>query len=125
MPAPARADARRNVDALLDAGVRVLLAKPDAGLAHVAREAGVTRTTLYAHFPSREALLDAIVQRAVEETFSALDDAEVDAGEPADALVRLLETSWATLQRHVGLRRITQSGLGAERLRHHHRGIGA
>lgn len=120
-----RADARRNIDALLDAGMRVLAEQPGAGLTHVAKAAGVTRTTLYAHFSSREALEEAIVERAFAETVAALDAAQTEEGDPAEALVRLLDASWSTLERHLGLIATIRVGLGADRLRHHHQGIGA
>ena len=41
----------------------------------IARAAGVSRQTVYAHFPSREALLDAVVERATAEVTAALDGA--------------------------------------------------
>jgi len=64
MPAgsrPLRSDAARNRDKLLEAasqefGERGL----DAPLEHIARRAGVSIGTLYAHFPAREAFFDAI-----------------------------------------------------------------
>ena len=34
-------------------------------MAEIARRAGVVRATIYAHFPTREALLDAVMEHAV------------------------------------------------------------
>ena len=66
-----RADAERNRARVLDAAQFVFAAGgADASLEAVARQAGVGIGTLYRHFPSREALFDAVyrheVQRLVE-----------------------------------------------------------
>jgi AcrR family transcriptional regulator len=58
---PLRADAARNRERLLSAAVRALSsgAGPDVTLEAIAREAGVGIGTLYRHFPTREALVEA------------------------------------------------------------------
>jgi AcrR family transcriptional regulator len=57
---PLRADARRNRDRLLDAAVRAFSqAGPEVTLDAIAKDAGVGIGTLYRHFASREALVDA------------------------------------------------------------------
>jgi AcrR family transcriptional regulator len=57
---PLRADAQRNRDRLLEVAVRALSADgPDVTLEAIAREAGVGIGTLYRHFPTREALIEA------------------------------------------------------------------
>ncbi len=66
----------------------------------VASKAGVTRQTVYAHFPSREALVQAVRERALAETVAALDAAGLDEGPPAAALDRLVSAGWQTLERH-------------------------
>lgn len=59
-PRPLRADAQRNRDRLLDAAVRAFaLEGPDVTLDAIAKDAGVGIGTLYRHFPTREALVDA------------------------------------------------------------------
>ena len=57
---PRRADAARNFDALL-AAAREAFAEngADASLEDIARRAGVGIGTLYRHFPTREALVEA------------------------------------------------------------------
>jgi AcrR family transcriptional regulator len=55
-------------------------------MAEIARRAGVGRATIYAHFPTREALIDAITQRAIAEVSAVIDAAEPERGDPADAL---------------------------------------
>lgn len=57
---PLRADAQRNRDALLDTAVQAFSHDgPDATLESIAKEAGVGIGTLYRHFPTREALIEA------------------------------------------------------------------
>jgi AcrR family transcriptional regulator len=60
----------------------------------IASAAGLTRQTVYAHFASREALLEALQQRAMGEMRAALDAADLDHGSPAQALERLLRAGW-------------------------------
>jgi AcrR family transcriptional regulator len=60
---PLRADAQRNRDRLLEAAVRALSQEapdgPEATLDAIARAAGVGIGTLYRHFPTRDALVEA------------------------------------------------------------------
>jgi AcrR family transcriptional regulator len=57
---PLRADARRNRDRLLEVAVRAFSqVGPDVTLDAIAKEAGVGIGTLYRHFPTREALIEA------------------------------------------------------------------
>ncbi|MFC7342031.1 TetR/AcrR family transcriptional regulator [Saccharopolyspora griseoalba] len=63
-----RADVQRNRAALLEAAQRHFLKDGvGASLEAVAKEAGVGPGTLYRHFPSREALLAAVLQTRSEE----------------------------------------------------------
>jgi AcrR family transcriptional regulator len=57
---PLRADAQRNRDRLLETAVRAFSqGGPDVTLDSIAKDAGVGIGTLYRHFPTREALIDA------------------------------------------------------------------
>jgi AcrR family transcriptional regulator len=57
---PLRADARRNRERLLETAVRAFTEEGlDATLDGIAKEAGVGIGTLYRHFPTREALIEA------------------------------------------------------------------
>jgi AcrR family transcriptional regulator len=57
---PLRADARRNRDRLLEVAVSAFSHDgPDVTLESIASEAGVGIGTLYRHFPTREALIEA------------------------------------------------------------------
>ena len=68
-----RADAERNEAAILDAAVELLGREPTASMAAVADAAGVTRQTVYAHFPSRGLLLRVAVARATDDALVAGD----------------------------------------------------
>jgi AcrR family transcriptional regulator len=57
---PLRADAQRNRDRLLEAAVHAFSQdRPDVTLDAIAKDAGVGIGTLYRHFPTREALVEA------------------------------------------------------------------
>ncbi|MEY9967959.1 AcrR family transcriptional regulator [Streptacidiphilus sp. MAP12-16] len=59
-PRPLRADAQRNRDRLLAAAVHAFSqVGPDVTLDAIAKDAGVGIGTLYRHFPTREALVEA------------------------------------------------------------------
>ena len=60
---PPRADAARNREQLLAVAGRLFAsAGPEPSMRAIAHEAGVGIATLYRHFPTREALVDAIYQ---------------------------------------------------------------
>jgi AcrR family transcriptional regulator len=63
-----RADAVRNRERVLEAAKAVFAAGgPDASLEAVAQTAGVGIGTLYRHFPTREALFEAVYRREVQQ----------------------------------------------------------
>jgi len=86
---PMRADARRNYEKVLAAARDAFAAGGSAtSLEEIARQAGVGIGTLYRHFPSRQALLEAAYAEEVESLCrSAGDFAEL---EPWDALAAWL-----------------------------------
>jgi TetR/AcrR family transcriptional repressor of mexCD-oprJ operon len=98
-----RADATRNRERILTAGFEVLSRQPDAGLAEVARVSGLTRTTVYAHFRTREDLLAELLRRAVQQTVHAIDAGGPARGPAQDALQRVLAASWQQVARHAQL----------------------
>jgi AcrR family transcriptional regulator len=89
-----RADAERSIEAILEAAARVFGQQPHASIEEVAAAAGISRQTVYAHFPSREALLDTLLDRATARVMAALDAADLEAGSAMGALVRFLEIGW-------------------------------
>ena len=77
---PKRADARRNRERVLVAAREVFAECGEStALEEIARRAGVGIGTLYRHFPSRQALLEALYVNEVEEvcrSATQLDDAD-------------------------------------------------
>lgn len=67
-----RRDARSNRARILHVAQGVLADNPDATINDVAAAAGVVRRTVYAHFASREALIDGIALEAAERISAAL-----------------------------------------------------
>jgi AcrR family transcriptional regulator len=115
-----RADAERSIARILDAAVDALASDPDGSMAEIARRAGVVRATIYVHFPTREALIDAVTQRAMTEVSAVIDAAEPERGDPADALRRVLTSTWRELGRYHALVAITTQLPHAEvRAKHH------
>jgi AcrR family transcriptional regulator len=94
-----RAIAERNVDAILDAAEE-LLQRGQANISAVAAQAGVSRVTVYAHFATWDALLEAAVARAVGRTMAALEAADPGTGPPVQALERMLAAAWQHLARY-------------------------
>ncbi|NUT98203.1 MAG: TetR/AcrR family transcriptional regulator [Saccharothrix sp.] len=114
-PKPLRADAARNRAKLLAAAVEVFATRGlDAPLEHIARQAGVSIGTLYAHFPTRDALFDAIFP----ERLAALDRVAAEAladPDPWLGFVAFLEGVFALQAEDRGLndaisRRVPMSG---------------
>jgi AcrR family transcriptional regulator len=95
-----RADAEQNVTAILQAATKVLTSQPEASVEDVARAAGVTRQTVYAHFASREALLNAVIEQAMAEASAAFEAAGLEDAPPAEALIRLLDAGWQVSARY-------------------------
>jgi TetR/AcrR family transcriptional repressor of mexCD-oprJ operon len=115
-----RADAERSVARVMDAAVDALAGDPEASMAEIARRAGVVRATVYKHFPTREALIAAVTERAIAEASAAMDAAEPQRGDPADALARVILSAWRTLGRYHALVAINIQLPPAElRDRHH------
>ncbi|GAA2877188.1 TetR/AcrR family transcriptional regulator [Nonomuraea rubra] len=98
-----RADARRSRSAILAAAVELLDIDPDASVDAIATAAGVSRQTVYAHFPSRDRLLAAVLDHLTEETVAAMEAAGPGSGPAAEALLRLLDAADRTAGRHPAL----------------------
>src|SRR6201987_1542793 len=72
---PLRADARRNYDRLIEtARAAFTEAGSEASLEAIARRAGVGIGTLYRHFPTRQALLEAVYVDDVQELCCATEE---------------------------------------------------
>jgi AcrR family transcriptional regulator len=71
---PLRADAQRNKDKLLTTAMAAFAERgTEASLEDIARQAGVGIGTLYRHFPTREALLEAVYRNEVVQLSEAAD----------------------------------------------------
>jgi AcrR family transcriptional regulator len=119
-PRRRRSDADRSVQAILEAAPVALAGDPDASMAEIARQAGVVRATLYAHFPTRESLLDAVMEHAVAEVAAGAAAAEPARGEPREALERVLLATWRKLELFHALLAINTSRLSVEELYRRH-----
>jgi AcrR family transcriptional regulator len=110
-----RADARRNVEAILAAATSRLAADPSASVGDIAAAAGVGRMTLYGHFRTRSELVDAVLQRVVDESNEVLRATDTS-GDPAAALARLVTESWQLVHRFANVLLAAQQELPAERI---------
>jgi AcrR family transcriptional regulator len=119
-PHPREAIAERNLEAILDAAERLLSRGEQPSMSAVAHEAGVSRPTVYAHFPDRPALIEALVKRTVSEAMAAINAAEVGHGPAADALARLIPAAWQQLAAHDQIGRAAASDLSSEAMRAAH-----
>jgi AcrR family transcriptional regulator len=86
-----RADAARNLDAVLHTGARLLADDPATSIATIAAEAGVDRRTVYRRFATREALLAAVFQAKLDASEAVLDAARLTEAPVTVALHRYVE----------------------------------
>jgi AcrR family transcriptional regulator len=119
-PKRRRADAERSVAAILDGALEALASDPDSSMSEIARRAGVVRATIYVHFPTREALLDAVMEHAIDQVVDAMRGAEPQRGEPVEALERVLRATWRQLAQFHGLLALNTARLSAEELHRRH-----
>jgi AcrR family transcriptional regulator len=88
-----RTDALRNRERVLEAAKVVFSAGgAEASLEAVARQAGVGIGTLYRHFPTREALFEAVYRREVQQLWELAEQLKSEAA-PVEALRRWLRSN--------------------------------
>ena len=98
-----RADAQRNRDRIVEVARQVFRERGyDASLDDIARQAGVGPGTLYRHFPTRDALLDAVMQAWVDRVTETTDKALVHEGPPREFLLGWFEAYVALISLHKG-----------------------
>ena len=98
-----RADAKRNYDRIVEVAREVFREQGyDASLDEVAKRAGVGPGTLYRHFPTRDALLDAIMQSWVDRVDTAVEKTLAFEGAPRDLLLQWFEEYVALISLHKG-----------------------
>jgi AcrR family transcriptional regulator len=114
-----RADARRNIAAIMDAAVACLSRDPQASVADIAAAAGVGRVTLYGHFASRAELIDAAFAHALRQADEILDAIDLS-GDPRGALARLVAASWQLMDQFQVALDAAERELPPGRIRAHH-----
>ncbi|HEY3578701.1 MAG TPA: TetR/AcrR family transcriptional regulator [Gaiellaceae bacterium] len=95
-----RADARRNLERVLDAAEQTFGASgPDASIDEIARLAGVGHGTVFRRFPTKDDLMFAVIERHVEEMCRLAEEA-LAADDPGraffDFVWRLAELNMST-----------------------------
>jgi AcrR family transcriptional regulator len=107
---PVRADAQRNLDALLEAAKAVFGASGvDAPVREIAAQAGVGVATVYRHFPQRSDLVAAVFRREVDACAAAAHDLLREHA-PDEALARWLRRYTRFIATKRGLAAALHSG---------------
>jgi AcrR family transcriptional regulator len=71
-----RADAQRNLGRVLDAAAEVFAEQgPSASVDEIARRAGVGHATVFRRFPTKDALISAVVDRRIAQLHQLADEA--------------------------------------------------
>jgi AcrR family transcriptional regulator len=90
-----RADAQRNLGRVLDAAAEVFAERgPDASVDEIARRAGVGHATVFRRFPTKDALISAVVDMRVTELNTLADEA-LTAEDPEAAFTEFV---WAAAE---------------------------
>lgn len=105
-----RADADRSRTAILAAAIALLDEQPDASLERIAEAAHVTRQTVYAHFASRDVLLNAVLDELTAEAVAAIDALDLDQGPALDKALRVIDLTWHLFEQHPLLLHIPPTG---------------
>src|ERR1700712_4353469 len=100
---PLRADAQRNFDKIVETA-RVLFREKgaDASLDEIAKRAGVGPGTLYRHFPTRDALVDAVMKEWVDRVHGDARQALAAGLEPRETLTVWLDRLVEHMSRYHG-----------------------
>src|SRR3712207_3169207 len=89
--APRQALQQRVAAAILDGAAQALARQGEqTSMNDVAEAAGVARATVYRYFPTREALLDELAQRAVSDVEARLASARIDEVAPEEGIARVV-----------------------------------
>jgi AcrR family transcriptional regulator len=114
-----RSDVVRHRERILAVAGEVLRTDPRAGLVTIAEAAGLTRTTMYAHFPSRAALVDAVLTAVLADAAAAWDGRGPHPSATA-AVEDHLRGSWRAFAEQGGLVVAGLDVLGPDRVRELH-----
>lgn len=110
-----RADANRR--RILDVALAELLRDPEASMDQIARAAGVVRRTVYGHFPSRDALVGALVDDAAQAVADAHRAGRAGITDPAEAVARSILAMWPIADRYRLLVSLAQRSMTMEGIR--------
>ncbi len=114
MTRPMRADARRNHDRLVEVASEAFARDGvDASLEEIARQAGVGIGTLYRHFPSRDALLETVFRRNVDQLTDSAEELLAELP-PEEALAEWMQRFIAYVASKKGLAAHLKSVLSAD-----------
>lgn len=113
--ATGRADANRR--RILDVAFAELTRDPDASMDQIARAAGVVRRTVYGHFPSRDALVTAILDEAVEAVTAAHAAGYEGVDDPPRAIAGAMLAVWDVTDRYRLLLSLAQRAVTMEGIR--------
>ena len=114
-----RADAEQNMARILDAAAACLSRSTTASVGEIAQAAGLGRVTVYGHFPSRDALVEATLTRLLEQGEAVLGGLDLS-GDPRQALGTLIESSWRLIADADAVLQAAQSVLPPGRIRELH-----
>ena len=95
-----RRDAQLSIDKIIAAATECIAVDPSVAMATIAHVAGVSRVTLYSHFPTKHELISAATQSLISEVDTHLDDHRVDHLSADQALQHLIRHAWTALSRH-------------------------
>jgi AcrR family transcriptional regulator len=110
-PRALRSDAERNRRLVLEAAAEAFAEEGlDVGMAEIARRAGVGNATVFRRFPSKDALIEAIVDEKLAELIAAAERA-AEIEDPWDSLVDALEKTAALQARDHGFFQATEEFL--------------
>src|SRR5690348_6051839 len=109
-----RADARRNYERLLaQAEVGFRERGTEASLEEIARRAGVSIGTLYGHFPTRQALLEAMLREHLDRLVATADELLTHPS-PGEALAQWAHATATQMSPYRGLATSLLQGLKDE-----------
>jgi AcrR family transcriptional regulator len=98
-----RADAARNRDKIVEAARDAFRTRGyDAPLDDIAKAAGVGAGTLYRHFPTRESLVDAVMQAWADRVDDTVGKVLAEGGTPRELLLRWFQTYVELISVHRG-----------------------
>jgi AcrR family transcriptional regulator len=93
----------RTPAAILASTASLLAERRDASMSDIAAAAGIGRATLYRYFPTREALVQALADDALQELTGRIADARLDTVPVVEALQRLFRAVLAVGDRYIML----------------------